>query len=359
MANQTLASLTTATPAAGGFFYGTQSGADRKFTLSAAGAALLEANSTANQRSSMGAAGLGANTFTGLQTITQDTVNTGALTSTGYSLTGSDATSMMSLAGTWNTTGTPTALKVSITDTASNSASLLIDCRVSGTSKFSISKQGQIYSNITSPLFGSENLVLQGFGVNIIIYDNDGATVRGYFNSGRWFTDSYTGGGTAQTCCLGSASGNGLGLGNGSPIGWASTSYFYGAIDLTLSRAAAASLQLGVNDATTPTAQTIKAHDVTTGTGADLWITGGKGSLAGGSVILGAYSGGNGFPSAGLTITPGGGALFASSVVAPSVTVSGVVFAALYATGETPGVSGTITAASTVTVTNGIITNIA
>lgn len=43
MADQTLASLTAATPATGGLLYGTQGGADRKFTLTAAGAALMEA----------------------------------------------------------------------------------------------------------------------------------------------------------------------------------------------------------------------------------------------------------------------------------------------------------------------------
>lgn len=43
MADKTLASLTAATPATGGLLYGTQGGADRKFTLSAAGAALMEA----------------------------------------------------------------------------------------------------------------------------------------------------------------------------------------------------------------------------------------------------------------------------------------------------------------------------
>jgi len=43
MADQTLASLTAATPATGGLIYGTQGGADRKFTLTAAGAAIMEA----------------------------------------------------------------------------------------------------------------------------------------------------------------------------------------------------------------------------------------------------------------------------------------------------------------------------
>lgn len=51
---------------------------------------------------------------------------------------------------------------------------------------------------------------------------------------------------------------------------------------------AAASLQLGVDHATTATTQTIKAHNVTTGTGANLVLAGGKGSVAGGAAILAA-----------------------------------------------------------------------
>lgn len=56
--------------------------------------------------------------------------------------------------------------------------------------------------------------------------------------------------------------------------------------DVRLERAAAASLQLGSNHATTPTAQKVKAHNVTTGTGADLVLTGGTGSVNGGMVKL-------------------------------------------------------------------------
>lgn len=60
--------------------------------------------------------------------------------------------------------------------------------------------------------------------------------------------------------------------------------------DVRIERAAAATLQLGSNHATTPTAQTIKAHNVTTGTGASLILCGGTGSVAGGSVKLAAPS---------------------------------------------------------------------
>lgn len=71
-------------------------------------------------------------------------------------------------------------------------------------------------------------------------------------------------------------------------IGFGSSVDNTGTNDAFLVRAAAASLQLGANHATTPTAQTIKAHNVTTGSGANLTLCGGTGSIAGGSVVLAA-----------------------------------------------------------------------
>lgn len=91
---------------------------------------------------------LGSVTMTGLQTITQATVNTGILASTGYSLTGSNATSMLDLAGTWNTTGAPTAFKLNIVNTASNAASLLADFQVGGVSKFKVDNLGFVTASI-------------------------------------------------------------------------------------------------------------------------------------------------------------------------------------------------------------------
>lgn len=79
-----------------------------------------------------------ANVFTALQTITIGSANTGVLASTGYSLTGSSAVNMLNLAGTWNTSGTPTAVKLNITNTASNAASLLMDLQSSGSSVFAV-----------------------------------------------------------------------------------------------------------------------------------------------------------------------------------------------------------------------------
>jgi hypothetical protein len=83
-----------------------------------------------------------AGSFTTLSTA--PAANTTALTSTGYSLTGSNAQSFADLSGTWNTTGTPTALKLNVTNTASNSASLLLDLQTGGTSRVSVRQDGRL-----------------------------------------------------------------------------------------------------------------------------------------------------------------------------------------------------------------------
>ena len=66
--------------------------------------------------------------------------NTTPFTASGYSLTGTNAQSLFDLSGTWNATGTPTAIKLNVTDTASGSASYLMDLQVGGTTKFRIGK---------------------------------------------------------------------------------------------------------------------------------------------------------------------------------------------------------------------------
>jgi hypothetical protein len=55
MAHSTIAAMTPATAATGGTFYGVQGGADRKFTQTAAGAALNEAVDVAAQLTALGA----------------------------------------------------------------------------------------------------------------------------------------------------------------------------------------------------------------------------------------------------------------------------------------------------------------
>jgi hypothetical protein len=70
--------------------------------------------------------------------------NTAAYAVTGYSLTGSNAQSVIDLAGTWNTTGTPSAIKLNVTDTASNAASRLFQVSVGGTERFAVRKDGSV-----------------------------------------------------------------------------------------------------------------------------------------------------------------------------------------------------------------------
>ena len=52
--------------------------------------------------------------------------------------------SAVNIRQTWNTSGTPTAFKLNITDTSSNTLSLLMDLQVGGVSKFSVRKTGSI-----------------------------------------------------------------------------------------------------------------------------------------------------------------------------------------------------------------------
>lgn len=66
--------------------------------------------------------------------------NTTALTSTGYSLTGTNAQSLIDLSGTWNTTGVPIALKTDLTVTAAGSNSRYADFQVGGYSQFSVTR---------------------------------------------------------------------------------------------------------------------------------------------------------------------------------------------------------------------------
>ena len=82
-------------------------------------------------------------------TVPANTVGIGL---SGFSLTGSNAQSIVDLAGTWNTTGTPTALKLNVTDTASNAASLLMDLQVGGTSRVSVAKSGTMLFNSSAEI---------------------------------------------------------------------------------------------------------------------------------------------------------------------------------------------------------------
>jgi hypothetical protein len=88
----------------------------------------------------------GANlTLGGLLTVTPAAANTGFFSGTGYSLTGSDTTAMLNLAGTWNTTGIANGIRLDVTDTASNANSLLMHLTVGGANRFRLFKDGGLF----------------------------------------------------------------------------------------------------------------------------------------------------------------------------------------------------------------------
>lgn len=99
--------------------------------------------------------------------------NTTGIGASGYSLTGSAANSYIDLAGTWNTSGTPTAIKLNITDTASNANSLLLDLQTGGSTKFSVVKDGSLLvtgsatsnvAQIRSPVYANTGIRWDGGG---------------------------------------------------------------------------------------------------------------------------------------------------------------------------------------------------
>lgn len=206
---------------------------------------------------------LSGDTMTGALAITQGTANTGILTSTGYSLTGSNATPMIDLAGTWNTSGTPTAIKLNITNTASNSASSLIDVQSGGTSRFKVLATGgtTLGGGASSPLSivsstGTVNFFATGDG-SLLQDKSVVLPVNGYVRFGF--------------------------VGSNDPIITGASS------SLTISQIT--SFQLGANTATngaTAPAQTIKGPNATgtTSTGGSLTLAGGTGTSAGGEVII-------------------------------------------------------------------------
>jgi len=240
MPDSTLAALTAATPATGGLFYGTQGGGDRKFTLSAAGAAIAEAASAADQRTAMGAAS------------TSDLGD--KLNLTGGTLTG---------ALTVNTTSGESLL-------LQKAAATFLRAKDSGL------QNGAVLESLGT-IYGGQ-IVLSGGsgGCYFGRRDNSNVTSEAGFEA---FIGSYNGSGV---CIRGSGSysfgdDNGNNLHSNRRAGF----YYGGATN---------SIQMGANHASTPSAQTLKAHNVTTGTGASLELAGGTGSVGRGNVTL---NGGN------------------------------------------------------------------
>jgi hypothetical protein len=177
----------------------------------------------------------------------------------------------MDLAGTWNTSGTPTAIKLNITDTASNGASLLMDLGTGGgsfVSRFRVNKSGVLTSasggNSTPQIILSSNsgqgsaLGNVNGGSNLIFFGNDNGIV------GNW----------QQFVGIVSTGINCASIGG---INWTnSSSNVATTTDLFLTRRGAANLRLGAADAAgsatvtitiaTPGVVTWSGHGLSTGT---------------------------------------------------------------------------------------------
>jgi hypothetical protein len=97
-----------------------------------------------------------------------------------------------------------------------------------------------------------------------------------------------------------------LGLPSTTYIGFSSTTAPSSTKDLFILRGGPNIVQLGQNNASVATNQTLRAHNVTTGQGADLILQGGLGSTASGYVRLGTTGAGLSFFGAGGRTQPAG-----------------------------------------------------
>jgi len=286
----TLGSLTAATAATGGLFYGTQGGADRKFTLTAAGAALVEAASASAQRTALNCPGLAsANIFS-----VSGAASTPALSLTGTPFTGGTATTTKPLfsiepTGTtstgWSTSGTMLGVNA-----ASGFAGNLVDIQKNGVSRLSIPTTG--YVNFTTPtttnsgLFLTTNGWANGHSVGITFGDTT------LFNAiicpfaAPMSVDHYYG-----VTTVGISPGGKLGFNTAS----ANSIAFGTSADALLIRKAAASFGFGIASAT-PITQTFGGADGsgTNITGGTLNIgTRGTGTGTGGRINLQFHAAGS------------------------------------------------------------------
>ena len=181
---------------------------------------------------------------------------------------------VLDLSQTWNNTAvTFTGLKLNITNTASNTASNLMDFQVGGTSQFSIGYDGTRPSlNLKSTTGTVYNITGNGA---ILLFGYNG----GNFGFGFGFGD------------------NTLQIANRIAFGSSPGPSF--TADTILTRRGAANFRFGASDAASPVAQTLSVQSVVAGTantaGVDFTITGsqGTGTGIGGSLIFQAAPAGS------------------------------------------------------------------
>jgi hypothetical protein len=144
-------------------------------------------------------------------------------------LTGSAATTSFDVTQTWNTSGTPTALKLNVTDTASNAASNLLDLQVGGASRFQVNKAGVVKLNNGGTITwtdANDLLFFSGAGYQ---------RIRAYSVWGSGYQSGIGDNGTPSPCAVHLASSVRLGWTSGALVN-------LGTYDVFLQRDAAATL---------------------------------------------------------------------------------------------------------------------
>lgn len=250
-------------------------------------------------------------------TASATTANTSAISATSYSVTGSSSANMVDLSGTWNTSGSPTGIKLNLTNTASGAGSLLMSLQNGGSTRFSVDPTGSVIlggGTLTAndPVIDASqtwnNAAVTFTGMKLNVTDTASAAAS-------LLMDLQVGGSSRFLFSKGGILSNGgLRVGYTSPInyavdinnndtaiqmvsgaylGWTSSATNANAgSDLRLTRRGAANLRFGAADAAAPVAQTLSVQSVVAGTtntaGANFTITGsqGTGSAAGGSIIF-------------------------------------------------------------------------
>jgi hypothetical protein len=121
--------------------------------------------------------------------------NANALRVAGHSLTGSNAEGVIDLATTWNTTGAPTAIRLNVTNTASDAASRLLDLQLGGASRFHVRPDGEtVISNAAGTNFGGIKTTTGGTMAATHLTDPNTGTPADVF---RWYWETTPAAGAA------------------------------------------------------------------------------------------------------------------------------------------------------------------
>lgn len=261
-------------------------------------------------------------------------------------LTGSQTTSVLNVVQTWNTSGSPSALVINVTNIASGSSAKVLDVQVGGTSQVNVDKGGilNIYSTgKTLRVYNTSDLTNYERGVFDWVTTTNVLTIGAQASgSGTQRQVQLVGNSlyppvtfwsdTGLTSGIVGISANGGG-GNGFQISRSRTTYYAagngnadGAADTFFCSTATATWQFGLVDGATAVAQSLRVQSVAAGnanTAGANWTL--KGSLSNGAGLsgdiifqtgdTGAGSGTQNALQTGLTIKGGTAAGLAGSVI--------------------------------------------